>query len=172
MRERRDLPGYDPVPASPLTAKRSKGKNRNQPGWVRLFWARRESGSFDAAEVGTARSWLRYDAERPRAIHFLHAEFGGIAVVLAKPHPAPCDMARSDGEKASVAELELLVEAARVADDGHGLAAFSARTLSTRACCSPSVEGRGIVGEKRNGPGDRPPRAVLERAGSRFRDPA
>jgi len=49
---------------------------------------------------------------------------------------------------------------------------LSARTLSTRASCSPSVEGRGNVGEKRNGPGDRSPRPLLKSAGSRFRDPA
>jgi len=51
-------------------------------------------------------------------------------------------------------------------------AALSARTLSTRASCSPSVEGRGNAGEKRNGPGDRSPRPLLKSAGSRFRDPA
>jgi hypothetical protein len=44
--------------------------------------------------------------------------------------------------------------------------ALSARTLSTRAWCTPSAEGRGNVGEKRNGPGDRSPRPLLKSAGS------
>ena len=51
-------------------------------------------------------------------------------------------------------------------------AALSARTLSTCGSCSRSVEGRGNVGEKRNGVGDRCPRPLLKSAGSRFRDPA
>jgi hypothetical protein len=55
----------------------------------------------------------------------------------------------------------------------HGFGCtISARTLSTCASCSTSGEGRGNVGEKRNGPGDRSPRPLLKSAGSRFRDPA
>lgn len=49
-------------------------------------------------------------------------------------------------------------------------AALSARTLSTRASCSRSVEGRGNVGEKRNGPGDRSPRPLFTVAAREVRE--
>jgi hypothetical protein len=49
-------------------------------------------------------------------------------------------------------------------------AALSARTLSRRAWCSRSVEGRGNVGEKRNGPGDRSPRPLFTNASREVRE--